>query len=310
MTRVPQLRGVIVLTYHGALARPRDDRLDRNLIEIEALGAQLAIIRRHRVISMPELEDMLTRQDVSPAIAITIDDGLEGTQPLAEALERARLPWTLFVSTGPVSRGGTIWTAELALLVLHGEARTLEVLGRRWELGSRPTRENAFQDIRTALKSRPSMERRLAMDRIRAAFPAGETERLLARFPEYRALTWDAVRALRMRGATIGSHGVEHELHHANQPSAERVRELVDSRATIERETGARCRYFSYPNGDSVPESSEEVRRAGYALALSTRAASVTASSVPTAIPRVEAGGSGAALLRHIGRADSSHSPS
>ena len=306
----PSLNGAVVLTYHGALERIGDARLERNYIAIADLRRQVALLRRLRVISLPELAGALAEGAAPASITITVDDGLAAALPLAEVLSDARLPWALFVSTGPVARGGTIWTTELALLLLHGRADFLESETERFPLDTRPAREGVFQSMRTAMKLMPAAERERAMQRVRAAFPPAETERLLAMYPRLRSLSWDQLRALHAEGVTIGSHGVEHEIHHAHQSADMRTRELVDSRVAIEREIGARCEYFSYPNGDSVPSSEREVRQAGYAFAFGARPGVIERTSPPTALPRVEAGGNGSALVRNLRRAMSAGAPS
>jgi len=303
LMRVRPLPGVAVLSYHGAVERIRDQRLERNFLSVSAVREQLAALRRLSKVSLGDLEDMLDHSTLRPAIAATVDDGLTATAMLAELFDEAHIPFTLFVSTGPVARGSTIWTAELALLLLHGNAASVDCEGRQWGLRTREQRERAFQAIRVAMKALPADARRTAMDRLRASYPAGETERLLDEFPAFRALSWEQLRALRARGAIIGSHGVEHELHSPQQPASERQRELTQSRDDIETQLGAPCRYFSYPNGTMTAASHAELRAARYALGFGTQPGVIGAGADRLALARVEAGGSAASLVRHLRKA-------
>ena len=247
------LRGDIrVLTYHGVVARKTDERLERNLHLVDEFRSQINFLRRFPILGLDELIEICAKGRCRRkcAAAITFDDGYVNNLMAAEILEKHRLPWTLFVSTGVIGSGGTIWTVELSLLMLHGEANCIELYGQSWALRTRDEREHSFQAIRSLLKHEPALERRNLMDAIRSQFPSGEPVRLLDRFPGLRILSWDQLSQLAGSGVAIGSHGVDHELHHERQPDLVRLCELVESKATLEKRLGRPCRAFAFPNGD------------------------------------------------------------
>jgi peptidoglycan/xylan/chitin deacetylase (PgdA/CDA1 family) len=223
-----------------------------------------------------------------PAVVITFDDGYANNLLAAEVLQAARLPWSVFVSTGAVGPDNAIWTVELSLLLLHGNAARLEVLEQDWQLRTRQDREAAFQAIRYALKSVPAEPRRQTMAQIRQQFPGEETQRLLLEFPSLQMLTWEEIRQLAAAGVDIGSHGVDHEIHHQEQPESVRRHELLDSKEELEKRLGQACRYFAFPNGDFNPASADEVRAAGYDLAFTTRPGTVTPGVTLFLLPRLE----------------------
>jgi peptidoglycan/xylan/chitin deacetylase (PgdA/CDA1 family) len=100
-------------------------------------------------------------------------------------------------------------------------------------------------------------------------------------------LSWEEIGHLRSSGVEIGSHGVDHEIHHVNQPQAVRWFELTRSKTVLEEKFAGPCRFFAYPNGDFVETSVEEVRSAGYDLAFTTESGVANAHTNPYLLPRI-----------------------
>jgi peptidoglycan/xylan/chitin deacetylase (PgdA/CDA1 family) len=265
--------GIRVICYHGVVERKQDARLERNLQLLSDFQSQVNLLRRFRVLSLDELTDQLpTSPKRSKRTAvITFDDGYANNLLAAEVLDRAHLPWSVFITTGAVGREQTIWTVALSLLLLHGQAERLEVLNRVWPLNTRTERETAFQEIRYPLKSMSSELRQRTMNCIQQQFPGGETQHLLSKFPSLQLLSWQEVRQLASGGVGIGSHGVTHEIHHEAQPESVRLFELSESKSELERQLGHSCNVFAFPNGNFVASSASEILDAGYKLALTTQ---------------------------------------
>jgi peptidoglycan/xylan/chitin deacetylase (PgdA/CDA1 family) len=242
------------------------------------------------VLTLAELTEMLASppKKLKPAVVITFDDGYANNLLAGEVLGAAGLPWSVFVSTGAVGPDNAIWTVELSMLLLHGQGEKVEALGKIWPLTSRQNREATFQGIRYPLKSLPADVRRGAMDHIRQQFSPKETRRLLQEFPSLKMLTWEEISQLAAAGVEIGSHGVDHEIHHSNQPETVRHRELVDSKAELENRLNRSCRYFAFPNGDVNPASADEAGNAGYDLAFTTQPGTIAPGANPYLLPRLE----------------------
>jgi len=193
-----------------------------------------------------------------------------------------------------------IWTIELSLLLLHGHCSRLDALGQIWPLATREERESAFQGIRVQMKAMPAMLRRKTVSEIRAQFPASESQRLLEEFPVFQMLTWKEVRQLAEAGVEIGSHGVDHEIHHATQDPGVRRKELVESKKEIERQIGKPCQFFAFPNGDTCESSPREVEEAGYEMAFTTRLGLLRPDSNRFLLPRISPGCSVAKLKQQL----------
>ena len=281
-------KGVRVFCYHGVIER-KSDTLERNLQLLSDFRAHVRFLRRFRVLSLPELVAELSTntREKKPAAVITFDDGFANNLLAAEILAANRLPWTIFVATGAVGRENSIWTVELSLLLLQGEAERIEVLDKSWPLHSREEREDAFQSIRHPLKAMPADLRRQTMDCIRQQFRGGESRRLLEKFPALQMLSWEEVRQLAGADVEIGSHGVNHEIHSQVQPEAIRRFELVQSKIELERQLDRSCAFFAFPNGDSTQDSADEVQAAGYRLAFTTQTGTIQPGTNPYLLPRL-----------------------
>ncbi len=270
--RSARRRGVRVFRYHGVVERKLDPVLDRNQHLLSVFRAQMDYLRRFRVIGMAELmaEAESKGFDTRPAAMVTFDDAFFNNTMAAEVMSRRRLPWCIFVPTGEVGPRRSMWSVETSLLLMRGRAEQIEALGRTWPLRTRREREESFRMLRAMLKAVPAAQRIEAVAALRAQFPTGESDRLLEEFPLLRMLTWEELQQLAGDGVEIGSHGLHHEIHHADQTPAVREREFAQSRAEIERRLGHPCKTFAYPNGNFVAASSREAGAAGYELAFTT----------------------------------------
>ena len=280
---------ILVFCYHGLVQTRQDHRLERNFHLLSDFRQHVRWLKGFRVITLSELaaEIAVGGPTARSTAVITFDDGYANNLLAAEILAEANLPWALFVSTNAVGRSKSIWTVELSLLLLHGHSEVLEALGQKWELRTREQRENTFQGIRYPMKAMSASLRQETMRGIRAQFPAAESERLLEQFPAFQMLTWDELRHLAESGVEIGSHGVDHELHHAAQDPEVRRGELIDSKHEIERQWGRPCRFFAFPNGDYCEHSSREVEAASYELAFTTRQTCIQQDSQRFLLPRI-----------------------
>ena len=100
-------------------------------------------------------------------------------------------------------------------------------------------------------------------------------------------LSWNQVEQLAREDVEIGSHGVEHEIHHEGQPDWVRQSELTLSKKQIDERLQQSCRCFSFPNGEVVDASASEVRHAGYQLGFTTENRNVPRNVDKFLVPRM-----------------------
>ena len=153
-------RGIRVFRYHGVIEKKSDPVLERNHHLLKVFRAQMAYLRRFRVLSLDELLDAVERPDRSSisASVVTFDDGFANNMTVAEVMQGCRLPWCLFVPVGEVGEDRAMWLDELSLLLLAGNTPRVEILGSAWPLTCREEREQvlpgAASPIQAAVRSR------------------------------------------------------------------------------------------------------------------------------------------------------------
>jgi peptidoglycan/xylan/chitin deacetylase (PgdA/CDA1 family) len=279
--------GIHVFCYHGIADRIVDPVLERNFMPVARFREQIRYFQQFAVISLAQLEDALVAPATNaPRIVITVDDGHVSALQIQEVLADFKMPWTAFISTGVVEQPRLLWPAELALLILRGSCKKVDLLGEQWSLDSRTGRETAYHTMRRHLKRLPCAEKDYWLANLRTQYPSGESLELLEQFPLFRVMTWDDIRRLHQAGVTIGSHGVTHEIHHTAQDQSVREKELRLSKAELEVQVGEPCPYFAFPNGNAHPQSPAELASAGYRLGLTVDTRAVNPGDNPFLLPR------------------------
>lgn len=82
-------------------------------------------------------------------------------------------------------------------------------------------------------------------------------------------LSWDQLKEMHAAGMTIGGHTISHPNLTA-LPDDAVTRELVESKAAIEKNLGVPCTTFAYPYGDFDGRVTGLVRQSGYTSAMGT----------------------------------------
>jgi peptidoglycan/xylan/chitin deacetylase (PgdA/CDA1 family) len=242
-----------------------------------ALARQCAHIRRHyQPVSMATVSEWLHAGRSLPpyALAVTVDDGhgdfQEGGYPV---FAEYGIPVTVFVVTDFLDGKSWLWFDRV--VCAFGQAKvseaSIEMPGGNvlhFKLESAASRRAAGQhlaDLAVALS--PADRRKLV----------GELPRLLKAEmpeqapPEYRPLSWDAVRLLAASGVEFGAHTKTHPILSALTDPEELREEIADSKARIESELDRPVLHFCYPNGkmrDIGPAAVEAVRAAGMQTAV------------------------------------------
>lgn len=286
-----------MLAYHGVVERYTDPRVEASFHLLADFRAQLAVLKKFRVVRLDELDAERAAGRVLPRVVITFDDGFANNTLAAELLAEAKLPATFFVATGNVDAQQTIWPTLLRLVLARGSARRITLAGIDYDL----ERDcGAFAAIRDTFKRLPSAERLARFDELYAQLRSGELGELVAQFPSIAMMSWRDVRELAAAGHAIGSHGRMHELQHADQPPALREQELRGSKSEIERAIEQQCDSFAFPNGTYHDGSAEEVRRCGYARAFTMVSRAAGEREDPMLLPRIVAAGGADQLLTKL----------
>ena len=245
--------GVVVLCYHGV----RPDALPARAMPFKALHVRESELEAHcrliretcQPISLQTWRDAVAGTASLPSrpILFTFDDGYRTVMTLARPiLERYGIPAVFFVCTGPVRRRALTWYDAVARRCGEREAERLKhVPFREWKF--------ITDELVTPVRA----------DDPAALLTASEI-RLLAHRPDFE----------------IGAHTVDHPILAAADVEDQR-RQIMDSKAELERWTGRPVKAFAYPNGDVRDYTTDTVRiveEAGFDVAFTTRPRLATAA--------------------------------
>ncbi|MCX5765303.1 MAG: polysaccharide deacetylase family protein [Gemmatimonadetes bacterium] len=226
------------------------------------------------------------------AIAVTFDDGYrDNLTNAAPALARARVPATVFVSTGRIGSPRGFWWDELAALLLtttHHEGTLTVHLddGGPSHVRITPAQARAvYALLSERLRIAPAASRDRAIETIAAALGRPLPDAQVA-----RACTTDELRALAsFPGIRLGGHSVSHSVMSRQSPEELR-RETVACRAQLTEVLGGHApTAFAYPYGathDISCAAVDAVRAAGYAMACANIPDAAWRASDPFRLPR------------------------
>lgn len=287
--------GAAILMYHGIVPRKRDVVLDRYAINEETLRDHLRYLKRSRVpVALKTLvEAIRTEGRVDPRwIVVTLDDGLRSqTSRGAEILDSEGVPWSLCVPAGLVGSPRSIWSYELALLILEcWEEDEIELPGGEVvPVGGRHSREHALRTIRSRLQPSPGGRNPVTyVDGLRERFGPDRFEARLAEDGRFTLASWKEVRALHATGVTILAHGFHHLPHHDALDEDARKRETNAARERLVGDLGE-CSGFALPHGVRAAWTGDSLAEAGYGVNLTSRPGPVGPGADLLDLPRLDA---------------------
>ncbi|OBB86187.1 polysaccharide deacetylase [Mycobacterium colombiense] len=256
---------------------------------------QLEYVREHfNVLPLEEALACLAAGTLPPrALAITFDDGTRNLATHAlPVLRDLNLPAAVFLATGPVGTGETLWPDRLWLAIARSSADEIDLtalgLGTH-SLDGSARRGAVYVAAVEGLKNLADAERIAVL---------GEVLGLLGHRDDgdpgpFRMLSWDEAREIAADPlVTLYPHTVTHPiLARCGDDKVEQ--EIADSCAALERETGLTPTIFAYPNGrpqDFDARAMDALRRRGVRWALSTAPGFADRRCDPLALPRLAVG--------------------
>jgi peptidoglycan/xylan/chitin deacetylase (PgdA/CDA1 family) len=281
LARVLQRHRVPILAYHGVLsgADNQYDYLNYNFTAAETFEQQVRYLAsRFRPVTLRTVVNALERSGPLPprSVVFTFDDGFRNNFSVAfPILQRLGVPFTVFLTTSLIGvRDAQLWTERLKrsiyLTTVTGR-RTVQIGGESIELqlDTRSQRERSTRSVVNVMKRLQPADRDRELAALEGSF--GRPALSAADEERYGFLSWDDVRTMARAGVEFGSHTVTHPML-ATLDESTLQWELVESKREIERQTGAECYSFAYPNGSAADFGSRDqaaLRVAGYSCALS-----------------------------------------
>lgn len=241
-----------------------------------ALASQCAHLRRcYHPISMSAVCEWLHAGRSLPpyALAVTVDDGYSDFQEASAVFAEYGIPVTVFLVTDFLDGKSWLWFDRVVYAFRHAKvvAPSVEMPdGRvlRFQLESDAARRAAGQQVADLAVALTAVQRRELADGLPRLL---RTELPEQAPPEYRPLSWEAVRTLAATGVEFGAHTKTHPILSALTNPQELRDEIVGSKARIESQLERPVLHFCYPNGkmaDIGPPAVEVVRAAGMQTAV------------------------------------------
>ena len=258
-------------------------------------SAWLASLRKNGVdiISMSDAVERIRDPGPRPSkrrfVVITLDDGYADNFTCAlPILEKFNAPFTLYVTTDLVERGGGLWWIGLERLIARNDAIEVAPMQKRFTISSLRAKTAALYEITDWVTV--DIERRAPMlrdvfDRYGVSVIDSTDEAGLSR-EQLRALARHTL-------ATIGGHTTGHrDLTGLNEQQA--YREISDNKIFLENLLDIPIEHFAYPYGACSRREAVLAGRAGFKTATTTRMGCLFPehSDDLLALPRSEGDGS------------------
>jgi peptidoglycan/xylan/chitin deacetylase (PgdA/CDA1 family) len=262
---------LLVLCYHG-VASADDSESSWLQVPRAVFEEHMRYVAEHY--DCVHLEEGLSKLSsgvlARPTACVTFDDGYRNN--LTEAypvLERLGVPATVYLSTGLIGTGDTLWTTRLRLAFAQTVDRQLDLTSLQLGILRTPEADRLVETICHRLKATGSRERAAALAQIEAQLTPPQVP------DAFRFMTWEEVATLARSGLVrIGGHTVNHEIVSRLDDHALRA-EIIDSVGAITAHVAQpqRSRTFAYPNGtrgDFDHRAVDVLRECGITSAVTT----------------------------------------
>lgn len=276
------LRGkAAILTYHRVVSHKE---LSNQYVQPgmyvthDSFEKQIGFLKEHfEILSFPSLLAMWDEQCWDPNrryCVITFDDGwLDNYIYALPILKRYGVPATVFLPTGYVGTQEWFWPDAVAWIF-----RQCTTKEKRDKLARLVELENQSELL-------PQLHASVVGGHVEAVIECckklrpRQINRLLSRWttglgleaPSGRqVINWEEAREMSSSGISFGSHSVSHSILTMLE-AGQIAKEVIDSKATLERQGLKTVPVFCYPNGDWSMEVAEAVRTAGYKAAITTQ---------------------------------------
>jgi peptidoglycan/xylan/chitin deacetylase (PgdA/CDA1 family) len=231
---------------------------------------QMELLAKHfRVFPLQELIERASSGDVPPkAVAITFDDGYKDNHDIAfHILQRWNVPATIFLATGVIGTGETLWHDHVFEAFRRTTRRSAQVGGIAYTLATREARQQSLEHfLGHVRKVSPSEREGLVGQLLKALDVDIEPGR------EASMLGWQDVVEMSRCGIDFGAHTVNHPIL-SKMPPAHALEEIRQSRSAIEDRLQRPIRLFAYPNGSRADYNEtvkDMLRQEGFVGAVTT----------------------------------------
>ncbi len=297
----------IILRYHSVAPQDEATYVSTTIcLDPERFDEQIERIASHYdIISLDDAMDRLEKGRPAgsrPGVVITFDDGYRDNYQYAlPILRRHGATATFYIVSDSISPAPAVWTVRLMQLFAGGFSPRGECPAPvEVDLSNPAAKGASTRRLTQWLRGISAPEREEALDALVAWSGNGRPD------DAGIMMTADELREMADAGMTIGAHTCTHPLLTAVS-LVEAEREIIESRAVLEKVIGRPVTHFSYPNPGSGQHENAAVRamveRAGYRTATTSQSGIVRADCDPFALRRfgVNSEEQGRMLIRVLG---------
>ncbi|HMN42968.1 MAG TPA: polysaccharide deacetylase family protein [Povalibacter sp.] len=261
-----------IVMYHRFGVEPHVRKVSAAAFEV-----QLQLIRQHyHSLSYEELLQRLADGSGFPAnsVVLTIDDAYEDVYTIAmPLLLRWKVPAIVYAPSAYVDRETWLWPDAVRYMLFTTVKRELrlELAGveHAWTWDRDDQVEGIWNVVADVVKTFEREDCLVALEQMSSQLAVPLPTEPVA---EYRAMTWEQLRAWQAAGLSVGSHTRVHP-NLSRESRDTQAQELFGSKQRIEEMLQKPCDHFCYPFGgieDFTKETVELVAKAGYRSAVTT----------------------------------------
>ena len=225
--------------------------------------------RNYRVLSLPDVKRHLESGSPGLVVGVTFDDGYRDNYECAyPILRRYNLPATIFLTTGSVDSGESLWFNQLAEAVKKTEREFIDLefdIPRRFWMRTLEERLDSHKQVLALLRALPDAGRRAWMLEILRQLAVMHNR-------HNDMLTWNQVRLMNANRIDFGGHTVTHPFL-SKLTIQEAAWEIGECKRRIDEEVQQPTEFFAYPSGreeDFAAANKTVLRNAGFQAAVTT----------------------------------------
>lgn len=241
-----------VLFYHHLSRRPRRDHpFFRNSLSVDDFRAQMTRLRERRHPLTPEeFRDCFRRRSFpKDSVLITFDDGFRSDLIAASVLQELGMSAIFFTLTDTFNPKFKPWYLRFAHAISTRRKGTVASPWGTCDFAKSLQRRRWMYQAKEYLLACNSTQRDEELARLSESL--GSTT-LPSDDEDYAFNTEADLRRLTEMGMAVGCHSASHD-DLSRRTVAELNREVLESADILERATGCRISFFSYPDGRHSP---------------------------------------------------------
>ncbi|MEO9825885.1 MAG: polysaccharide deacetylase family protein [Paracoccaceae bacterium] len=240
-----------ILMYHAVVDKPLLIS-DWCFIPTDQFNQQMSWLAENRLDVMPLHEAVNAMQEgrlTGPTVAVTFDDGYRNNVDVSlPVLERYGIPASIFLTTGLINSGHTLWSSRLNLAIAGTERTELSWRGTTYAIADDQAHTRVLRRLKEQVKQDAGADPELAVAEIERLLDVPENPTVPRDSPYAMMDKSDIERAISSGLINFGAHTISHPVV-STLVEPELATEINGSLRAVKDLVGLRPLSFAYPNG-------------------------------------------------------------